>query len=126
MGMTIYPGMQFTLVFIKQFILPDWSINDICCLVPPWFAVLATISVALSTYKCHKGPFDSILNNVPIVNVMYHNTFPPFVKLIRKYLVKLTGSAWGIPSASPETKSPLLECTFFAATIMAIVPAHLM
>jgi dolichyl-diphosphooligosaccharide--protein glycosyltransferase len=118
--------MQFTSVFIKQFILPDWSINDICCLVPPWFGVLATISVALLTYECSRGPFDSILNNVPIVNVVYRNTFPPFVKLIRKYLVKLTGSAWGIPSASPETKHPSLECAFFAAAIMAIVPAHLM
>ena len=128
-GTTIYPGMQFTSVFIKQFILPEWSINDICCLVPPWFGVLATLSVALLTYECssNKQPFDSLLNNIPIVNVVYRNTFPPFVKLVRTYLIKLTGSSWGIPSAlATETKSPSLECAFFAAAIMAIVPAHLM
>ena len=45
-GTTIYPGMQFTSMWIKQFILPDWSINDICCFVPAWFGVLATLATA--------------------------------------------------------------------------------
>ena len=128
-GTTIYPGMQFTSVFIKQFLLPNWSINDICCFVPPWFAVLATISVALLTYECSTNtqPFDSLLNNVPIINIIYRNTIPPFVHMIRKYLVKYTKSSWGMPSSSSTSrKSPALECAFFAAAIMAIVPAHLM
>jgi dolichyl-diphosphooligosaccharide--protein glycosyltransferase len=30
-GTTIYPGMQVTSVAIKKFLLPNWSINDICC-----------------------------------------------------------------------------------------------
>ncbi|OEU16208.1 putative oligosaccharyl transferase [Fragilariopsis cylindrus CCMP1102] len=49
-GTTIYPGMQFTSVWIKQFILPDWSINDICCFVPCWFGVAATLATAALCY----------------------------------------------------------------------------
>ena len=49
-GTTIYPGMQFTSVWIKQFILPDWSINDICCFVPALFGVLATLFTAALCY----------------------------------------------------------------------------
>ena len=126
-GTTIYPGMQFTSVFIKKYILPDWSINDICCFVPSWFAVLATLSVALLTYECstQKQPFHSLLNDIPVVGIVYRNTIPPFVGLLRKTLVKWTGSSWGIRSPN-KARSPALECAFFAAAIMSIVPAHLM
>jgi dolichyl-diphosphooligosaccharide--protein glycosyltransferase len=123
-GSTIYPGMQFTSVFIKQFILPDWSINDICCFIPPWFGVLATLSVALLTYECSSSqePFGSILNDIPVINVIYRNTLVPVVSGFKNLLVKLTGSSWGL-DFSPK---PALECALFAAAIMAIVPAHLM
>mmetsp|Transcript_42044 Transcript_42044/g.101076 ORF Transcript_42044/g.101076 Transcript_42044/m.101076 type:complete len:877 (-) Transcript_42044:151-2781(-) len=51
-GTTIYPGMQFTSVFIKNHILPSWSLNDICCWVPTWFGVIATAVVGLITFEC--------------------------------------------------------------------------
>jgi dolichyl-diphosphooligosaccharide--protein glycosyltransferase len=107
-----------------MFILPDWSINDICCFVPAWFGVLATLSVALLAYECSTSqePFGSILNDVPIINVVYRNTFVPVVSILKKLLVKLTGSSWGL-DFTPQAG---LECALFAAAIMAIVPAHLM
>jgi dolichyl-diphosphooligosaccharide--protein glycosyltransferase len=123
-GTTIYPGMQFTSVFVKMFILPDWSINDICCFVPAWFGVLATLSVALLAYECSTSqePFGSIFNDVPIINVVYRNTFVPVISILKKLLVKLTGSSWGL-DFTPQAG---LECALFSAAIMAIVPAHLM
>lgn len=128
-GTTIYPGMQFTSVFIKKFLLPDWSINDICCFVPPWFAVLATATVALLTYSCSNNahqPFNSLLNDIPIVGIIYRNVVRPLVVKLRDTLIKVTGSAWGTPSLTTPSPSPALECALFAAAIMAIVPAHLM
>jgi len=56
-GTTIYPGMQVSSVLIKQFILPTWSINDICCFVPAWFGVLATAMTALLAYECMVGTY---------------------------------------------------------------------
>eukprot|EP00547_Thalassionema_nitzschioides_P010410 CAMPEP_0194229208 /NCGR_PEP_ID=MMETSP0156-20130528/43769_1 /TAXON_ID=33649 /ORGANISM="Thalassionema nitzschioides, Strain L26-B" /LENGTH=781 /DNA_ID=CAMNT_0038961751 /DNA_START=290 /DNA_END=2633 /DNA_ORIENTATION=- len=54
-GTTIYPGMQVTSVLIKKYLLPEWSINDICCFVPVWFGVLATLATALLAYECSVG-----------------------------------------------------------------------
>ena len=51
-GTTIYPGMQFTAVYIKRFLLDSWSLNDICCYIPAWFGAAASILVGLLTYEC--------------------------------------------------------------------------
>jgi hypothetical protein len=37
--------MQVTTVAIKNNIFPDWFNNDICCLIPAWFGVCATLAV---------------------------------------------------------------------------------
>ncbi|OEU16207.1 putative oligosaccharyl transferase [Fragilariopsis cylindrus CCMP1102] len=41
-GSTIYPGMQFTAVYIKRYILDSWSLNDVCCYIPCWFGAIAS------------------------------------------------------------------------------------
>jgi dolichyl-diphosphooligosaccharide--protein glycosyltransferase len=55
-GTTIYPGMQFTAVFIKRFIVKDrMSLNDVCCFIPAWFGVLASMITGLIAYECSLG-----------------------------------------------------------------------
>lgn len=54
-GTTIYPGMQMTSVGIWHFL--QWAgypmlLNDICCYVPAWFGVSASIFVGLLTAEC--------------------------------------------------------------------------
>ena len=50
-GTTIYPGMQFTAVWIKQYLLEDWSLNDVCCYIPAWFGAIATAITGLIAYE---------------------------------------------------------------------------
>ena len=138
-GTTIYPGMQVTSVLIKQYILPEWSINDICCFVPAWFGVLATLATAMMAYEASVGAFvkegessqqfTSILAKVPIVSFLYTKILIPLANLQLTILEKTTGSSWGLrPPTRGSTKfaSPALESAVITACIMAIVPAHLM
>jgi dolichyl-diphosphooligosaccharide--protein glycosyltransferase len=55
-GTTIFPGMQITSVAIWR-LLPyvissPLSLNDVCCLVPAWFGVSATLSLGAFTAEC--------------------------------------------------------------------------
>jgi dolichyl-diphosphooligosaccharide--protein glycosyltransferase len=54
-GTTIYPGMQITSVTIWK-LLPyfgtSMSLNDVCCLVPAWFGVSASLFLALLATEC--------------------------------------------------------------------------
>lgn len=138
-GTTIYPGMQVTSVLIKQYILPDWSINDICCFVPAWFGVLATLATAMMAYEASVGAFvndgessqqfSSILADVPIVSVIFRKILLPFVDLLLTILEKVTGSSWGLrppTEGSTSLGSPALESAVITACIMAVVPAHIM
>ena len=55
-GTTIYPGMQMTSVFIWK-VLNDYvgyeiSLNDVCCYVPTWGGVCATVFLALLAREC--------------------------------------------------------------------------
>ena len=68
-GTTIYPGMQITSVIIHR-VLNDYlgivmSLNDVCCYVPAWFGVLATLLVGLLTAECsgssNAGAFASLV-----------------------------------------------------------------
>jgi dolichyl-diphosphooligosaccharide--protein glycosyltransferase len=127
-GTTIYPGMQFTSVWIKRYILPNWSINDICCFVPAWFGVSATLTTAALCYvsvqsvKTTKGS-KSILTDVPVVTFITENILLPIKRLVEGLLIKTTGSNWGIAN---QNNPPALESAVFTALIMAIVPAHLL
>ena len=54
-GTTIYPGMQLTSVAIWNVLNGlgiEISLNDVCCYVPAWFGVLATIFLTMLTYEC--------------------------------------------------------------------------
>lgn len=111
MGTTIYPGLQFTAVAIKDFILPNWSINDICVYIPVWFGVLASAIVGMITYECsqpagtHSNLYQyvmDILNGKPTVHIATSQK-----------------SCLGL-------YSPAAECAIAACAMMAIAPAHLM
>jgi len=54
-GSTIYPGMQITAVAIfhgLEYLGVPMSLNDVCCYVPAWFGVSATMFLGLLTYEC--------------------------------------------------------------------------
>lgn len=54
-GTTIYPGMQITSVVIYRVLNAlgyGMPLNDVCCYVPAWFGVIATVFLALLTYEC--------------------------------------------------------------------------
>mmetsp|Transcript_13328 Transcript_13328/g.14297 ORF Transcript_13328/g.14297 Transcript_13328/m.14297 type:complete len:995 (-) Transcript_13328:351-3335(-) len=127
-GTTIYPGMQFTSVWIKRFILPNWSINDICCFVPAWFGVAATLTTAALCYTAVRSVgidsnSKSLLTDVPLVSQVTNFFLLPLKRLIEKLLIKMTGSNWGMAN---QKNPPALESAVFTALIMAIVPAHLL
>jgi dolichyl-diphosphooligosaccharide--protein glycosyltransferase len=111
-GSTIYPGMQFTAVYIKRYIMTDWSLNDVCCYIPAWFGAVSTILVGCITYECAL-PCNSGSNLMQWVLDLFINgapTNPPGIK--RDMVLGLT--------------SPAVECAVFSMAMMAIVPAHLM
>jgi dolichyl-diphosphooligosaccharide--protein glycosyltransferase len=110
-GTTIYPGMQFTAVFLKRFVLDSWSLNDVCCYVPAWFGGVATILVGLLTYEC-TIPANSSSNLVQLLLDLI-NGKPTELKPVSRPLVL-------------GLFTPALECGTFAMGMMAIVPAHLM
>ena len=128
-GTTIYPGMQFTSVWLKHTILPDWSINDICCFLPAWFGILATLCTAALCFVTVQSSANesttSIFQDIPIVAQIYRAVVLPIVKFTSNILQTLTGSKWGIPYGKIRNP-PALESAVFTACLMSIVPAHLM
>jgi dolichyl-diphosphooligosaccharide---protein glycosyltransferase len=138
-GTTIYPGMQVTAVLLKQYILTNYSINDICCYIPAWFGVTATLAVAWLTFECTRSSgipnnsetktdtsFNTILNNIPGIQQVHEYLIKPLIGILIHYLEKVTGpNAFGIyPRPSSVYVGP--ACAVAAATIMSIVPAHLL
>lgn len=54
-GTTIYPGMQITSVLIWRtlnYFGINMSLNDVCCYVPCWFGVVATVFLGLLAWEC--------------------------------------------------------------------------
>ena len=49
-GATIYPGMQFVAVGLHSVL--NMSLNDICCYIPVWFGVIASLFTGLLAYEC--------------------------------------------------------------------------
>lgn len=110
-GTTIYPGMQFTAVWIKRYLLSDWSLNDVCCYIPAWFGAIASLMVGLIAFEC----------TIPVNSAS--NVFQWAWDLIQGKPTSL------IPVTRPLVlglNSPSVECGVFAMAMMAIVPAHLM
>jgi dolichyl-diphosphooligosaccharide--protein glycosyltransferase len=132
-GTTIYPGLQVTAVWIKNHILSDWSINDICVFMPAWFGAAATLAVTWLTYECtrHRASQGSILSEFPLIREVYKYIVVPLVRLGFDLLEKAvpSSSAWGLrpPTQNDQynTFAPM-ACALSAAFIMSVIPAHLL
>jgi len=118
-GSTIYPGMQFTAVYIKRYFLDNWSLNDVCCYIPAWFGAAASILVGLLTYEC------TIPENSS-------SSLPEWiVTLVQGSRKNDDTEELGAKNRRPASVmlglfSPAMECAICAMGMMAIVPAHLM
>jgi dolichyl-diphosphooligosaccharide--protein glycosyltransferase len=110
-GTTIYPGMQFTAVWIKRYLLDDWSLNDVCCYVPAWFGALSSVLVGLLTYEICL-PTNSSSNLLQWIWDLIQGKKTELTPVSRPMVLGLN--------------SPTVECGVFAMAMMAIVPAHLM
>jgi dolichyl-diphosphooligosaccharide--protein glycosyltransferase len=110
-GSTIYPGMQFTAVWLKNHVFTTWSLNDVCCYMPTWFGAIASAIVGMMTYEC-SIPQNSNTNILRVVMDLVQGkiTNPPFTQ---------QPVIFGL-------YSPAVEAGVFAMAMMAIVPAHLM
>jgi len=107
-GTTIYPGMQVTAVFIKNFILKNWSINDICCFIPPWFGAIATIMTGMLALECSRCEGGCVIQTLPVIGTLY-----------QKYILKFQKKIFSNPP-------PIFEIMVCTAAVMSILPAHLM
>jgi dolichyl-diphosphooligosaccharide--protein glycosyltransferase len=121
-GTTIYPGMQFTAVAIKRLLdlggeRLSMSLNDLCCFIPAWFGVIASIVTGFIAYECTLD-----------CNCEYTLTGLLWKKKKQKY-----------QESSVEKKNlvngrqdmfidynPAVECGIFAMGMMGMCPAHLM
>lgn len=108
-GTTIYPGMQFTAVAIYRYLLPGWSLNDVCCYVPAWFGVIATIITGCITYEA-TIPANTSSNLAQFLWDIFQGRRSPTA----------------IISSAAAASSPALACAVLSMGFMAIVPAHLM
>lgn len=109
-GTTIYPGMQFTAVWIKRYILDSWPLNDVCVYIPAWFGVIATFITGAIAYEASL-PVNSSKTAIDFIFDLIHGTKSPSNVA--------ANSAW-MPT------SPALECGVFTMAMMSILPAHLM
>jgi dolichyl-diphosphooligosaccharide--protein glycosyltransferase len=116
-GSTIYPGMQFTAVYIKRYLLDSWSLNDVCCYIPAWFGAAASILVGLLTYEC------TIPENSSSSLLEWMVTL---VQGSRNDTTELGPNNRRPASVMLGLFSPAMECACCAMGMMAIVPAHLM
>jgi dolichyl-diphosphooligosaccharide--protein glycosyltransferase len=107
--------MQFTAVWIKEYLPTGMSLNDICCYIPAWFGIAATLITGLIAYEC-SVPANSSSN------------------LLQFALDILAGKKSPVdPSKFPDRNlliglvwSPAVWCGVASAAFMSIVPAHLM
>jgi len=119
-GTTIYPGMQFTAVWIKRFITGDrMSLNDICCYIPAWFGVIASILTGFIAYECsldcncQHTLLGILLNRKRRQKKQGHH--------LQKFRHK---DVEYIPLIIDY--NPAVECGIFAMGMMGMCPAHLM
>ena len=108
--------MQFTAVYLKNYVFGDsMSLNDICCYIPAWFGVLATVVVGFIAYEA----------TLPV------NTggsiFGVLLSALRgQYADDKSMASSGSTSRIFGLSSPAVESAVFAMGFMAVVPAHLM
>lgn len=133
-GTTIYPGMQVTAVWIKNHIMTDMSLNDVCVYIPVWFGAMATFFTGLLAYECSQPtrssketPFTCILEHIPGVSMIYRILFVPVFEFLMDLIIAIFGTDFGLKQQRvSDFSSPALECALFSGALMSIVPAHLM
>ena len=103
--------MQFTAVWIKRYILTEWSLNDVCCYIPAWFGAVASAMVGLIAYES-TVPVNSSSNILRWVIDLVRGEMTTVPPVMRPMALGLN--------------SPTVECGLFGMAMMAIVPAHLM
>ncbi|KAL7543759.1 hypothetical protein ACHAXR_013057 [Thalassiosira sp. AJA248-18] len=114
-GSTIYPGMQFTAVYLKRYIFGDnMSLNDVCCYIPAWFGVIATFLVGCIAYEASL-PQNSGGTIFGMVYDGLRGKYADDKSMTGNYFPRLLGLS-----------SPAVESAVFAMGFMAVVPAHLM
>lgn len=145
-GTTIYPGMQFTAVWIKKYIIGDrMSLNDVCCYIPAWFGAIASLLVGLITYECCLE-CNSSTTLIHVLSDLFHKdsanasnqqTSKKQLKLDmhldrKKVKPQLSSSITSNSSSSVDSQAshddkydPSIEAGIFAMGIMGMVPAHL-
>ncbi len=119
------------------------SLNDVCCYIPAWFGVIATLLTGMLAYECSlpvvsekvgEEPFESILENIPGISFLYRKGMMPACQLVMDLLEKIFGTDFGLRHRSMmpadkkwvDASSPAVEIALVAAAVMSIVPAHLM
>ena len=112
-GTTIYPGMQFTAVWLKRYfpLLKGWSLNDVCCYIPAWFGVIASSFVGLMAYEA----------SLPV------NTQHTLIDWISDVLRGQYRTTATTPTKDDDYPwlSPAAKAGLCAMAMMAVVPAHL-
>jgi len=115
-GTTIYPGMQFTAVFLKNYVFGEsMTLNDICCYIPAWFGVMATILVGCIAYETSL----SVNSGGTLIGVAVDALKGKYTKSNDMTSKSVTKRFFGF-------ESPAVECAVFAMGFMGVVPAHLM
>jgi len=105
-GTTIYPGMQVSAVFIKNWIVGDkMSLNDVCCYMPAWYGVSSSILTGLVAYEC------------TLPQNSNGNIFTVLTDIFRGEMRKENVQKSYIPAA---------VVGLFTMAIMSMIPAHLM
>lgn len=119
-GTTIYPGMQFTAVFIKRVLLQGkMSLNDVCCYMPAWFGCVASVLTGLMGYECSRST-----ERLSIVTVLLDLIWPQ--RRSERAAQRSAGQHSADPSAGRASWSPAVEVGVASMGIMAMIPAHLM
>ena len=128
-GTTIYPGMQFTAVFIKEYIVGDsMSLNDVCCYIPAWFGVIATFITGLIAYECtlECNSSNTILSFISSMIFINSNANENEIDNGNgNGNSKLNSNSKNSKEKSDTTLIPILSM-LFAMMAMAVIPAHLM
>lgn len=91
------------------------TLNDICCYIPVWFGVMATILVGCIAYESSL----SVNSGGNFISVAVD-------ALKGKYTTSEDMAAKSVTKRFFGFESPAVECAIFAMGFMGVVPAHLM
>jgi len=88
-GTTIYPGMQVTAVFIKKFLRPSMSLNDVCCYMPAWFGSIATFLTGMLAYECSHSTGRGYYSNLEVLVATM-----AFMSIVPAHLMRSIGGGY--------------------------------